>query len=164
MVSWYFNGGNLSVTCATNIVTLQWSNWNGITTSEYVREAWHLVDCDSKPGVNLIKLTWSKITYTFGKLDNFLNIINICSIEIKTSSLQNRESKFMPKKFYEIDLRSIGKNMLLWAARSSITTISISIMDTQYNYADMLLCKTTLSIARLSAAFSFSHAEYLYDG
>jgi hypothetical protein len=159
MVSWYFKGGNGSVTCATNIVTLQLSNWYGITTSEYMREAWHLVYCDSKPGVNLIKLIWSKITYTFGKQDHFINIINICSIEIKRSSLQNRESKFMPKKFYEIDPRCF-----YGAARSSITTISISITDTQYNYADMLHCKTTLSIARLSVAFYFSHAEYLYDG
>ncbi len=33
-----------------------------------------------------------------------MNMSNIYGIVAKTSSLQNRVSKFMPKKFYEIDL------------------------------------------------------------
>ncbi len=39
----------------------------------------------------------------FYKLDHFINIINIHGIFMKRSSLQNRVSKFTPKKFYEID-------------------------------------------------------------
>ncbi len=41
-------------------------------------------------GVNLLAL--------FCKLDHFINISNICCIAMKISSLQNRVSKFMPKK------------------------------------------------------------------
>jgi hypothetical protein len=34
----------------------------------------------------------------FCRLDHFININNICCIAMKRSSLQNRVSKFMPKK------------------------------------------------------------------
>ncbi len=57
------------------------------------------------PGVDLIKLFWSKCTHTFCKLDHCINTSNIYSIVMKRYSLQNRVSKFAPKKFYEIDPR-----------------------------------------------------------
>ncbi len=58
------------------------------------------------PGVDLIKICWSKFTHTFCKLNHFINTSNIYSIAMKRYSLQNRVSKFMPKKFYKIDPRA----------------------------------------------------------
>ncbi len=44
------------------------------------------------PGVDLLT--------HFYKLDHFINISNICCIALKRSSLQERESKFTPKKSF----------------------------------------------------------------
>jgi hypothetical protein len=55
------------------------------------------------PGVDLVKLFYSKFTSTFCKLDHFINLSNIYDILMKSSSLQNRVIKFTAKKFYEID-------------------------------------------------------------
>jgi hypothetical protein len=55
----------------------------------------------TQPRVDLIKLFWRKFTYSFCKLDLFIEIQQIQLIFIKWS-LQ-KVSKFMPKKFYEID-------------------------------------------------------------
>ncbi len=60
-------------------------------------------DSSRKAGVDLIKLFWYKFTYSFCKLYNFIKMCYICCISIKSFSLQKRVSKFMPKKFYEID-------------------------------------------------------------
>jgi hypothetical protein len=37
------------------------------------------------------------------KLDHFINISNICGIDMKSSSFKNRVSKFMQKMFCDID-------------------------------------------------------------
>ncbi len=42
-------------------------------------------------------------THTFCKLNHFINISNIYGIAMKSHNLWKRVSKFMPKKFYEID-------------------------------------------------------------
>ncbi len=57
------------------------------------------------PGVDLIKLLGVNLLTLLCKLDHFINISNIYGIFMKRSSLQNRLSKFTPKKFYEIDPR-----------------------------------------------------------
>jgi hypothetical protein len=59
----------------------------------------------NKPGVDLIKLFWLNFTYSFWKLDLFIEMQQIYLIFIKWYSLQKRVSKFTPKKFYEIDPR-----------------------------------------------------------
>jgi len=88
------------------------------------------------PGVNLIKLFWSKFTHTFCKLDHFIKAtIIFCAVKryrflewfyslsfesyifsqqriimvtlIKWSSLPKHVSIFTPKKFYEIDPCSV---------------------------------------------------------
>jgi len=57
----------------------------------------------SCPWVDLIKLFGVNLLTLLCKLDHLINISNICSIGMKRSSLQNRVSKFTPKKFYEIE-------------------------------------------------------------
>ncbi len=56
-----------------------------------------------RPGVDLIKLFGVHLLTLLCKLDHFINISNNISFGMKRSSLQNRVSKFTPKKFYEID-------------------------------------------------------------
>jgi hypothetical protein len=76
-----------------------------------------------RPGVDLIKLFWSNLLTLLYKLDHFINISNIYCIFMKRSSLQNRVSKFTPKKFYEIDPWSqcykafYGRNLRIFAIR-----------------------------------------------
>ncbi len=81
------------------------------------------------PGVNLVNLFWHKFTRTFCKLVHFITISNICCIVMKRYSLQKRVSKFMSKKFYEIDpwwlcithflrLRSLILLLNLWHFKS----------------------------------------------
>jgi hypothetical protein len=57
-----------------------------------------------RPGADLIKLFWCKLLLLFSKLGYFINK-QFCYIAMKGSSLQNRVSKFMPKKCYEINPR-----------------------------------------------------------
>jgi hypothetical protein len=58
---------------------------------------------------DLIKLFLFNFTHTSHKLDHFMNANNICCIVMKRSSLQDRVSKLMRKKFYEIDPRLLTK-------------------------------------------------------
>ncbi len=52
--------------------------------------------------VNLVKLFGVNLLMLFGKLDHFINISSIFSIEMKRPSLQKRVRKFTPKMPYEI--------------------------------------------------------------
>ncbi len=72
------------------------------------------------PGVNFMKLFWHKFTYTFCKLDHFINVNNICHKTMKRSRFSKIVSKSKAQKFYEIypylvlvPPRSQGKGSLL---------------------------------------------------
>jgi hypothetical protein len=54
-----------------------------------------------RPGADLIKLFWRKITHVFCKLDCFTNVAIFFSV-MKKFSFQKCLSKFTPIKFYEI--------------------------------------------------------------
>jgi hypothetical protein len=51
-------------------------------------------------GVNLLKRFWSKFTHSFCKLDYFNTKSFFLLSALKRTSLQKRESKFTPIKFY----------------------------------------------------------------
>ncbi len=62
-------------------------------------------------------------------LDHFKNIGNICCVDMKRSGLQNRVSKFTPKKFFEIDTRGQCYKTL-FVRDSRIFVISYSVCET----------------------------------
>jgi hypothetical protein len=74
----------------------------------------HIVDGGS--GVHLRILFGINLLTLLCKLDHFINISNIYSIFMNICSLQNRVSKFTPKKFYEIDPWSTLNNFHCWGA------------------------------------------------
>ncbi len=65
------------------------------------------------PGVVLIKHFWCKFTHTFFESYSFSQDRKIMVALIKWYSLQKSVSKFMPKKFYEIDPLLVSKGTLL---------------------------------------------------
>ncbi len=70
-------------------------------------------------GFDLIKPFWPIFTHDFSKLDHLTNVTIIFYIA-KRYSFRNRVSKFIPKKFYEIDptcLPTEKNSKLLYQAR-----------------------------------------------